>query len=424
MNNISKEQVLALLKGTMEIHLSYNGTSWGRMIDYDAAKLFKSDIGKQIFSSEPGILEFLTIFNERWGITEVEIKDIANNIMWKKEYMSQIKFDDDASRKKYISELYRIGELKENKTSQEASQNEEESKEEIEKKLHFQKLYKENIILMDTFKKLDTNTKMSIKAKLYDEFCKRDYFHTAKLNDTEYANRLMDIFEELAKNKDKTEKVEIPLDFEDVASFIFKYFKENEGSIYDLKNQISEMFNKEYEDSIKNVNASSEISIKSLLHNRNMKLIEKEYASSKISEIESLPSSILSQDKYGAIYLTEQASKDRAKFNCVTEDANLNAIKEQIKLLNLAIKTRTLDVFGKFQSQSEYEDMIENYERLFENATSNSKFAHIQYSDTIKNIDNNKNNFSDLLKDKVNKDAFSYDNKTNTKPRDINSQEI
>lgn len=149
--NISKNQILELLKSTMKFNMSYDGQSWLRGINYDLQKITNSDIGKQVFTGEVGQLGILTYFSQNWGISDVDIKGIANELMMKSKYLDRITFENEMSRKKYLSELVRLGEVK-SETNQPINIPTESS-------------IIQNSIIDDLIKQVDVSSRATIKGR-------------------------------------------------------------------------------------------------------------------------------------------------------------------------------------------------------------------------------------------------------------------
>jgi len=154
----------------MTLQLSYDGESWGLRIEYDTAKFMKSEVGIRIFKEEPSQIGFTTMLHQLYGITE--FKQIADEMLWKSQYLDRITFEDEASREKYLSELVRLGQPVPEKSFKEkirvASGNpeteevEQEPPDEIE--LAFSESFKENVIGRDDFQGLSDKKKVQIRG--------------------------------------------------------------------------------------------------------------------------------------------------------------------------------------------------------------------------------------------------------------------
>lgn len=161
--------------------------------------------------------------------------------------------------------------------------------------------------------------------------------------------------------------------------FIDRFFTANIKDLDTAKIQLLAFYAKEYESNIQHSLTSREKSLASVLNNRNSALIEREYSSFKVRQIEN----------NGENQLSMSEALDRADMNCLFAESDLKTEEISISLLRVASFTDSPVIWGKERDISTYSQELERKTFKSEDGTiqrieeckSNLLLAQIQLND-------------------------------------------
>jgi hypothetical protein len=136
--------------------------------------------------------------------------------------------------------------------------------------------------------------------------------------------------------------------------FIDGVFKVNPNDLSNAKIQLLEQYTKEYEENLRKSKTAREENLASLLHNRNLSLIEREYMAFRIREIDK---KAISDSSTGG--LSSNDAIDRAECVCSYAENDLNQSQRNMRLLRVASSTESI-IWEQERPIDEYQIELED----------------------------------------------------------------